>query len=128
MDIQERTDTAPEAAPPLERPVQIQLQNVRKVYQVTGGEVVALDNINLSIRQGDIFGIIGLSGAGKSTLIRCISRLDTPTEGQVLFNGENIVEMDKRTLQAMRKRVGMIFQSFNLLMQRTVEKNIRYPM
>ena len=128
MDIQERTDTAPEAAPPLERPVQIQLQNVRKVYQVTGGEVVALDNINLSIRQGDIFGIIGLSGAGKSTLIRCINRLDTPTEGQVLINGENIVEMDKRTLQAMRKRVGMIFQSFNLLMQRTVEKNIRYPM
>ena len=119
---------AEEAAKPVEKPVQIQLQNVRKVYQVTGGEVVALDNINLSIRQGDIFGIIGLSGAGKSTLIRCINRLDTPTEGQVLINGENVVEMDKTALQTMRKRVSMIFQQFNLLMQKTVEKNIRYPM
>ena len=109
-------------------PMQIELQNVKKVYPVTGGEVVALDNISLKIRKGDIFGIIGLSGAGKSTLIRCINRLDTPTEGKILIDGQNVPDMSKQQLRQMRRKVSMIFQQFNLLMQQTVAKNIAYPM
>ena len=105
-------------------PYLIELQDVRKVYPVQGGEVVALNDINLKIRRGEIYGIIGLSGAGKSTLIRCVNRLDTPTE----IDGQNVLEMNKRDLRKMRRKVSMIFQQFNLLMQQTVEKNIRYPM
>ncbi len=107
---------------------QIELQNVRKVYPVQGGEVVALDNISLQIRKGDIFGIIGLSGAGKSTLIRCVNRLDEPTSGNILIDGQNVLTMDKNQLRQMRRKVCMIFQQFNLLMQQTVSKNIAYPM
>lgn len=113
---------------PVQPPMQIELQNVKKVYPVTGGEVVALDNISLKIRKGDIFGIIGLSGAGKSTLIRCINRLDTPTEGKILIDGQNVPDMSKQQLRQMRRKVSMIFQQFNLLMQQTVAKNIAYPM
>ena len=113
---------------PVQPPMQIELQNVKKVYPVTGGEVVALDNISLKIRKGDIFGIIGLSGAGKSTLIRCINRLDTPTEGKILIDGQNVPDMNKQQLRQMRRKVSMIFQQFNLLMQQTVAKNIAYPM
>lgn len=106
----------------------IELQNLKKVYQVPGGEVTALNGINLSIAKGDIYGIIGMSGAGKSTLIRCINRLDTPTDGRILINGRDVLQMDDRQLISMRRKVCMIFQQFNLLMQRTVAKNIRYPM
>lgn len=113
---------------PVQPPMQIELQNVKKVYPVTGGEVVALDNISLKIRKGDIFGIIGLSGAGKSTLIRCVNRLDTPTEGKILIDGQNVPDMSKQQLRQMRRKVSMIFQQFNLLMQQTVAKNIAYPM
>ena len=113
---------------PVQPPMQIELQNVKKVYPVTGGEVVALDNISLKIRKGDIFGIIGLSGAGKSTLIRCVNRLDTPTEGKILIDGQNVPDMNKQQLRQMRRKVSMIFQQFNLLMQQTVAKNIAYPM
>ena len=102
---------------PVQPPMQIELQNVKKVYPVTGGEVVALDNISLKIRKGDIFGIIGLSGAGKSTLIRCVNRLDTPTEGKILIDGQNVPDMSKQQLRQMRRKVSMIFQQFNLLMQ-----------
>ena len=76
-------------------PVLIDIQKLRKVYPVQGGEVVALQDISLSIRKGDIYGIIGLSGAGKSTLIRCINRLDEPTGGKILFDGRNVLDMDK---------------------------------
>ena len=76
-------------------PFLIELQDVRKVYPVQGGEVVALNDINLKIRRGEIYGIIGLSGAGKSTLIRCINRLDSPTEGRILIDGQNVLEMNK---------------------------------
>ncbi len=111
-----------------QQPVVIDIQNVRKVYPVADGEVVALENISLQIRKGDIYGIIGLSGAGKSTLIRCINRLDTPTDGRILFNGQKVLALNNKDLRKMRKSVSMIFQSFNLLMQKTVFKNIRYPL
>lgn len=106
----------------------IEIRNLKKIYQVPGGEVVALDGINLSIERGQIYGIIGMSGAGKSTLIRCMNRLDTPTEGQILIDGQNILAMNEKQLMATRRKVSMIFQQFNLLMQKTVARNVRYPL
>ena len=106
----------------------IEVRGLRKVYAVPGGEVVALDGIDLSIQRGQIYGIIGMSGAGKSTLIRCLNRLDTPTDGEILINGQNILAMNSKQLMAMRRKVSMIFQSFNLLMQKTVARNVRYPL
>ncbi len=106
----------------------IELQNLRKVYPVPGGEVVALDGISLTVNRGECYGIIGMSGAGKSTLIRCINRLDTPTDGRILIDGKDILSMNGRDLLKMRRQVSMIFQQFNLLMQRTVGRNVRYPL
>ena len=107
---------------------QIEIRGLSKVYAIPGGEVQALTNINLTIEKGDIYGIIGMSGAGKSTLIRCLNRLDTPTDGQILIDGENILAMDKKQLRATRRRMAMIFQQFNLLMQKSVARNVRYPL
>ncbi len=90
--------------------------------------MVALDDISLNIDKGEIYGIIGMSGAGKSTLIRCINRLDTPTSGEIYFEGKNVLAMPRKELLQTRRRVSMIFQHFNLLMQKTVAKNIRYPL
>ncbi len=106
----------------------IEVRGLRKVYPVPGGEVVALDGIDLSIERGQIYGIIGMSGAGKSTLIRCMNRLDTPTEGQILIEGKNILAMNGKQLIQMRRKVSMIFQQFNLQMQKTVARNVRYPL
>ncbi|NMD38656.1 MAG: ATP-binding cassette domain-containing protein [Christensenellaceae bacterium] len=92
------------------------------------GEVVALNNINLDIEKGDIYGIIGMSGAGKSTLIRCMNKLDVPTDGQIYIDGENVLAMNNADLRKIRRRMGMIFQSFNLLMQKNVTRNVRYPL
>jgi len=111
-----------------EKPVLIEVQGVRKVYPVQNGEVVALNDVSLKIRKGDIYGIIGLSGAGKSTLIRCMNRLDVPTEGEIFIGGKNILAMRKGELLTLRRSVSMIFQHFNLLMQQTVGKNVRYPL
>ena len=107
---------------------QIEIRDLTKIYQIPGGEVKALDHINLSINQGDIYGIIGMSGAGKSTLIRCLNRLDNPTDGAILIDGQNILAMNAKTLRATRRRMAMIFQQFNLLMQKTVLRNVRYPL
>ena len=107
---------------------QIELRGLSKVYQIPGGEVQALNNINLAIEQGDIYGIIGMSGAGKSTLIRCLNRLDTPTDGQVLIDGQNVLAMSKKQLLQTRRRMAMIFQQFNLLMQKNVARNVRYQL
>lgn len=107
---------------------QIEIRGLCKVYPIPGGEVRALNNINLSIERGDIYGIIGMSGAGKSTLIRCLNRLDTPTEGQIFIDGENILAMNKNQLRVTRRRMAMIFQQFNLLMQKNVLRNVRYPL
>ena len=109
-------------------PVMIDIQGVRKTFPSTHGEIVALDRIDLTIRQGDIYGVIGMSGAGKSTLIRCVNRLESPTEGRILIGGEDILAASEKDLLRLRRQVGMIFQQFNLLMQSTVEKNIMFPM
>lgn len=107
---------------------QIEILHLRKVYPIPEGEVVALDNISLSINKGDIYGIIGMSGAGKSTLIRCLNRLDHPSDGQIFIDGKNILAMNALELRATRRRMAMIFQQFNLLTQKTVAKNVRYPL
>ena len=102
----------------------LETQHVSKHY----GKLEVLKDINLQIEQGDIFGIIGLSGAGKSTLIRCINRLDTPTEGKILIDGQNVPDMNKQQLRQMRRKVSMIFQQFNLFAARTVYENIAFPL
>ena len=107
---------------------QIEIRNLRKVYPIPEGDLVALDNISLTIEKGDIYGIIGMSGAGKSTLIRCLNRLDNPSDGEIFIDGQNILAMSAPELRATRRRMAMIFQQFNLLMQKTVAKNVRYPL
>lgn len=106
----------------------IAIQNLRKVYPSRGTTVTALDGINLSIEPGDIFGIIGMSGAGKSTLVRCINLLEKPTEGKILIDGQDIEALPNAELLKLRRSVSMIFQQFNLLMQRTAIKNVQFPL
>ena len=106
----------------------IRIKGLSKVYKTPDGEVTALDKIDLSVAKGDIHGVIGMSGAGKSTLIRCINRLDSPNEGQIFYRGQDILTMDTKALLAVRRKVAMIFQQFNLLMQRTLGENVRYPL
>ena len=111
----------------IEQPL-IQIRELSKVYSTPEGEVVALDRVSLDVRKGEIYGVIGMSGAGKSTLIRCVNRLDAPTGGQVLYRGQDVLRMSKPDLIKLRRKVSMIFQQFNLLMQRTVGENVRYPL
>ena len=106
----------------------IEFRHLRKEYPIAGGTLVALDDINLSIENGVIYGIIGLSGAGKSTLVRCMNLLERPTDGEVLIDGEDLVKASGKRLREIRRNIGMIFQSFNLLEQRTVEANVRFPL
>ncbi len=107
----------------------IELQHLTKRFASTsGGTVVALKDINLTIRDGDIYGIIGMSGAGKSTLVRCINMLEPPDEGSVLVNGKAMQQLSAAELRAARREITMIFQQFNLLMQRTCLDNILFPM
>ena len=106
----------------------IEIKHLGKTYSAPGGDIVALEDINLKIEDGEIFGIIGLSGAGKSTLVRCINLLERPTEGQVLLDGKNLTALSKKELLALRQSIGMIFQGFNLLEQRSVLKNVCFPL
>ena len=106
----------------------IRIEHLSKVFNGAAGRIVALDDINLSIDSGDIFGIIGLSGAGKSTLVRCMNLLETPTEGSVIFDGRNLMQMSQKELLATRQSIGMIFQDFNLMAQRNAIRNVCYPM
>ena len=106
----------------------IEVKNLSKQFETMDGSVDALRHINLSIQDGDIYGIIGMSGAGKSTLVRCINMLERPTEGSVLVNGKDMGSMSQKELRAMRRKITMIFQGFNLLMQRTCLKNIMLPL
>jgi D-methionine transport system ATP-binding protein len=102
----------------------ITIHELRKVY----GQFVALENFSEEIRQGEIFGVIGQSGAGKSTLIRCINRLETPTSGKVIVDGQEISALSGADLRKARHRIGMIFQHFNLLSSRTAAENIAFPL
>src|SRR5437763_17191444 len=102
----------------------IDVRNISKIYNQTNNIIYALRNVSLHIERADVFGIIGLSGAGKSTLIRCLCKLTTPSSGTILFEENDIFKMDKKVLRDFRKKVGMIFQHFNLLQSRTVIGNI----
>jgi len=106
----------------------IELKNLSKQFETLDGSVEALRHINLTIQDGDVYGIIGMSGAGKSTLVRCINMLERPTEGSVLVNGKDMGSMSQKELRAMRRKITMIFQGFNLLMQRTCLNNVMLPL
>ena len=106
----------------------IQIKHLSKRFGGGENEVHALEDINLDIQSGEIFGVIGLSGAGKSTLVRCINLLERPTEGEVIVDGQDMTRLTEKALRQARKSIGMIFQSFNLLMQRTALDNICFPM
>lgn len=106
----------------------ISLQGVSKEFNTRAGKVNALSNINLEVEEGDIYGIIGLSGAGKSTLVRCMNLLEIPTEGKVVFDGEELTDKKRKDLNSKRKEIAMIFQQFNLLMQRNVLRNVSFPL
>lgn len=106
----------------------INLIDLRKSYHTKNGRVEVLKGIDLKIQKGDIYGIIGFSGAGKSTLIRCISRLEEPDSGQVVIGGKDIIKLSKKELNEERKKIGMIFQTFNLFDSKTVFQNIEYPL
>ena len=106
----------------------IEFQNVSKIFKTKECEVKALENVSLTIEDGDIYGIIGFSGAGKSTLIRTINALEVPISGKVLVDGEDINALKQSKLRQKRKKIGMIFQQFNLLETKTVYENIALPL
>lgn len=107
---------------------EIEISHVYKTFKTKEGEVHALNDVSLSIEAGDIFGIIGMSGAGKSTLVRCMNYLETPTEGSVRVQGQELSELSNKQLRKKRENIGMIFQHFNLLMQKSVIENICFPL
>lgn len=106
----------------------IEIKNVSKTFATANGKLHALKNVNLSVNDGEIYGIIGMSGAGKSTLVRCINMLERPSSGEIIIDGVKITQQNEKELQKTRSEIAMIFQSFNLLMQRTCLKNITFPL
>lgn len=106
----------------------IEIQHLYKTFETKDGKVEALKDINISVEDGDIYGIIGMSGAGKSTLVRCINMIERPTSGKVLIDGVDMGSLSETELRKVRRQVSMIFQSFNLLMQRTCLKNVCFPL
>lgn len=106
----------------------IKIENLKKTYKLKKQTITAISDINLNIHEGDIYGIIGLSGAGKSTLIRCINFLEKPTDGKVYYKGIDLATLKNKDLLKVRQNIGMIFQNFNLLEQRTVLDNILFPL
>ena len=106
----------------------IELKDLSKTFNASSGTVEALKDINLTINDGEIFGIIGLSGAGKSTLVRCINLLERPTYGSVIIDGKDMTQLSRSELLKMRRSISMIFQGFNLLEQRTVLRNVTFPL
>lgn len=107
---------------------EIVVKNLSKIFASQGGTVEALKDVNLTIGKGDIYGIIGMSGAGKSTLVRCMNFLEQPSSGQVLIDGNSLGGYSKKEMQRQRERIGMIFQHFNLLMQKSVLENVCFPL
>ena len=106
----------------------VELRGLSKTFGTGAEQVAALQNVSVSVQPGEIFGIIGLSGAGKSTLVRCINLLERPDKGHVLFHGKDLMTMSTKELRQVRRKISMIFQSFNLLEQRTSLDNICFPM
>ena len=106
----------------------IEVRHLYKRFEQKGVTVEALSDINLTVEQGDIYGIIGMSGAGKSTLVRCLNFLEKPTEGQVLIGGQELGTLTEKELRGQRSDIAMIFQNFNLLMQKSVLDNVCFPM
>ena len=106
----------------------IEIKNLCKTYSLTDGSVEALKDVSLSIPDGDVFGIIGMSGAGKSTLVRCINMLERPTAGSVVIDGKDLTKMTEKELRAERQSITMIFQGFNLLMQKNCLRNVCFPL
>ena len=106
----------------------IEIKNLTKTFAGAAGEVTALEDVSLTIDAGEIYGIIGMSGAGKSTLVRCMNYLEQPTKGKVFVDGHELGTLNKKQLAALRKKIGMVFQHFNLLMQSTVLENVLFPL
>ena len=106
----------------------IRLEHVSKTFDTVSGDVHAVKEVNLEIQDGEIFGIIGFSGAGKSTLVRCINLLERPSNGKVWIDDEELTKMSEKALREVRKKIGMIFQHFNLMRSRTVYQNIAFPL
>jgi len=106
----------------------IEIRELTKSYPVSGGTFTAIEHIDLTIEDRDIFGIIGMSGAGKSTLVRCINLLERPTAGSILIDGVDVTAMQGSQLLALLRKIGMVFQKFNLLMQRTILDNVTLPL
>lgn len=106
----------------------IQLTNVKKTFGGKHGTIHAINDVSLQVEQGDIYGIVGYSGAGKSTLVRLLNGLELPTDGQVIVNDQDITKLKNKELRVFRKKIGMIFQHFNLLWSRTVLENIQFPL
>lgn len=106
----------------------IKVEHLKKVFKSDSGELAAVDDIDFSIGRGDIFGMIGLSGAGKSTLVRCLNLLEKPSSGAVYVRGKNLLKLSEKELRMERQKIGMIFQHFNLLMQRNVLDNVCFPL
>lgn len=106
----------------------IEIRNLTKIYKTPNQEILALDDVSLTVNKGEIFGIIGLSGAGKSTLVRCINMLEKPTQGSITVEGQEITSLQKNELRSARQKISMIFQHFNLLSSRTVFDNVMFPL
>lgn len=108
--------------------VLITISHLTKIFEGKGPRVTALEDVNLEIGKGDIYGIIGMSGAGKSTLLRCLTLLERPTSGQIMLAGQDIASLSGAQLRAARRGMGVVFQGYNLLMQKTVAENVAFPL
>lgn len=106
----------------------IEFKQVSKTFATASGQVDAVKNVDLTINAGEVYGIVGFSGAGKSTLVRMLNGLETPTSGEVIINGKRIDNLKGKELRDQRKKIGIIFQHFNLLWSRTVLENIEFPL
>ena len=105
-----------------------EIKHLSKIFTGSANKVEALRDVSTTIQDGDIFGIIGMSGAGKSTLLRCLCLLEKPTEGQILLNGKDLAHLKGKELLEARRQMGVVFQGYNLLMQKTVAENVAFPL
>ena len=106
----------------------ITISHLTKIYEGDGQRVTALEDVSLHIEKGDVYGVIGMSGAGKSTLLRCLTHLERPTSGEILLSGQNLAALSGARLRAARRGMGVVFQGYNLLMQKTVAENLAFPL